>query len=154
MIILYDVSARDNRLVLGTGNRSEALLGYTTVHGDNASALNPLGKLYKTEVRTLAKFLGLPEAVILKPPSADLWVGQTDEDELGFTYAEVDRLLHHMIDEGLSDRKLGALGFNLTFISQVRERVRGMAFKRRPAPVAEIPGRPDPDTENQPQGDG
>jgi NAD+ synthase len=85
MIVLYDRSARDGSLVLGTGNRTEDLLGYTTMYGDNACALNPLGKLYKTEVRLLAAHLGLPEAVLLKAPSADLWEGQSDEDELGFS---------------------------------------------------------------------
>jgi NAD+ synthase len=144
MILLYDVSARDDLLVLGTGHRSASLLGYTTIYGDSACALNPLGKLYKTEIRILAVYLGLPAAVIRKPPSADLWVGQADEDELGFTYSEVDRILHHMIDEGLGDRQLATLGFNPELVQEVRDRVRTSAFKRHLPPVAEFPNRPDP----------
>jgi len=143
MVILYDLSARDNSLVLGTGNRSEALLGYTTLYGDSACALNPLGRLYKTEIRLLAADLGLPEAVILKPPSADLWVGQADEDELGFTYAEADQLLHHLIDEGLGEKQIEALGIAPDLTRRIQERVQGMAFKRRMPPLAPIAGRTD-----------
>ncbi|MHB8077850.1 MAG: NAD+ synthase [Candidatus Krumholzibacteriia bacterium] len=141
MIALYDLSAREQALVLGTGNRSEILLGYTTLYGDAACGLNPIGNLYKTEIRALAAHLGLPEAVIQKPPSADLWVGQADEEELGFTYAEVDRLLHHLVDEELGDRQLAALGFAPVLVTQVRTRVRKMAFKRRQPPMADFPGR-------------
>ncbi len=147
MIALFDVSRRENRLVLGTGNRSEFLLGYTTLHGDAACGLNPLAALYKSEVRALARHLGLPAAVLDKPPSADLWVGQADEDELGFTYAEADRLLHHMCDEGLGDRQLAALGFAPALVARVRERVAAMAFKRRPPLFAAFPGRPLPPEE-------
>ncbi len=145
MIVLYDISRREGLLVLGTGNRSEALLGYTTLHGDNACGLNPLGQLYKTEIRLLAAHLDLPEAVILKPPSADLWIGQFDEDELGFSYAEADRILHHLVDVGLGERQIAALGFAPELVRKVNERMRAMAFKRALPPVAEFPGRPDPD---------
>ena len=145
MIVLYDISARDGSLVLGTGNRTESLLGYTTMFGDNACALNPVGDLYKTEIRLLSRHLGLPEAVLTKAPSADLWEGQADEDELGFTYAEVDRLLVHMIDQDLGPRQLAALGFSPDLILQVSQRVQAMAFKRVASPVARFPGRVDPD---------
>jgi len=144
MIALFDLSSRERALVLGTGNRSEILLGYTTLHGDAACGLNPIGNLYKTEIRALAGHLGLPEAVIHKPPSADLWVGQADEEELGFTYAEVDRLLHHMVDEELGDRQLAALGFAPDLVLQVRARVRAMGFKRRLPLMARFPDRPLP----------
>ena len=148
MIVLYDISARDGSLVLGTGNRTEDLLGYTTMFGDNACALNPLGQLYKTEIRLLARCLGLPEAVLTKVPSADLWEGQADEDELGYTYAEVDRLLVHMVDQGLGPKQLETLGFASTLIGRVAGRVKSMAFKRSAPPVAVFPGRVDPDGEN------
>jgi NAD+ synthase len=147
MIVLYDRSARDGSLVLGTGNRTEALLGYTTLYGDNACALNPIGQLYKTEVRHLAAWLGLPESVRTKAPSADLWAGQADEDELGFTYAEADALLHHLVDERLGPKQLNALGFAPELVARVRARMRAMAFKRQLPPVAAMPGRPDPDAE-------
>jgi len=145
MMILYDLSARDDSLVLGTGNRSEWLLGYTTLYGDNACALNPLGDLYKTEIRLLAAFLGLPDVLLHKAPSADLWSGQADEDELGFTYAEADRLLHHLVDERLGKQQLLALGFQSALIERVRNRLSGATFKRLLPPVAAFPGRPHPD---------
>jgi NAD+ synthetase len=144
MIALFDASRRDGTLVLGTGNRTEWLLGYTTLHGDAACGLNPLGQLYKTEIRLLADHLDLPRAVLLKQPSADLWEGQADEDELGFTYAEADRLLHHLVDEGLAPRQLASLGFAPALIEAVTGRLRAMAFKRQPAPVCAF-GRPAPD---------
>ena len=145
MIVLYDCSARLNALVLGTGNRTEGLLGYTTMFGDNACALNPIGRLYKTEVRLLSAWLELPSQMLTKAPSADLWEGQADEDELGFTYAEVDHLLHHLVDQGLGPKRLAALGFAADLIEPVLARVRSMAFKRVLPPVAEFPGREDPD---------
>ncbi len=145
MIVLYDRSARDGSLVLGTGNRTEALLGYTTLYGDSACALNPIGQLYKTEIRTLCAHLGLPDAVLTKAPSADLWEGQADEDELGVTYAEVDRLLVHMVDEGLGVGQLTALGFAADLIERVQQRVRSMSFKRAAPPVCVFPGRRNPD---------
>ncbi len=145
MIVLYDLSARDDALVLGTGNRTEALLGYTTLFGDSACALNPLAQLYKTEVRLLSRHLDLPESVLTKAPSADLWEGQSDEDELGFTYAEVDRLFHHMIDCHVPAAQLIELGFSAELVEKVSQRVQAMAFKRLPAPVAIMGGRVDPD---------
>jgi len=147
MMILYDLSAREGRLVLGTGNRTECLLGYTTLFGDSACALNPLGQLYKTEVNLLASYLELPETVRTKQPSADLWEGQTDEDELGFTYAEADRLLLHMIDEQLAEKQLISLGFSKNLVDTISKRVVQMRFKRVPVPVADFPGRQDPDWE-------
>lgn len=146
MIVLYDRSAREGALVLGTGNRTEGLLGYTTMHGDNACGLNPIGQLYKTEIRLLAAWLGLPEAVITKAPSADLWEGQADEDELGFTYAEVDGLLHLLVDQDLGPRRLEALGYAPALVEKVSARMRAMAFKRQTPPVAAFEGRRDPDT--------
>ena len=148
MIVLYDRSAREDALVLGTGNRTEALLGYTTLHGDAACALNPLGQLYKTEVRLLAAWLGVPETVREKAPSADLWAGQTDEDELGVTYAEADEILHALVDDGLSPARVAAGGHDPQLVTRLAARVTAMAFKRNPPPVAVFPGRRDPDAEH------
>lgn len=144
MITLYDASQARRALVLGTGNRTEWLLGYTTLHGDAACGLNPVAQLYKTEVRLLAQHLGLPDAVITKAPSADLWAGQSDEDELGFTYAEADRLLHHLVDERLAPRQLASLGFAPELVERVTARMRSQAFKRTLPPVCSF-DRPHPD---------
>jgi len=144
MIILYDVSARDRSLVLGTGNRTETLLGYATLFGDAAFALNPLGDLYKAEVRALARHLDLPRAILDKAPSADLWAGQTDEDELGYTYDEADQILHALVDEGLGARQLAALGFASDLVAAVTARVEAQAFKWLPIPTAHFPDRPMP----------
>ncbi len=141
MIVLYDRSAREKALVIGASNKSELMLGYGTLHGDLASAINPIGDLYKTQVWDLARHLGLPESVIVKKPTADLWEGQTDEDELGFTYQEVDRLLYYMIDERRSDTELQGLGYSKSFIHQVREMVRKNQFKRRMPLIAKISNR-------------
>ncbi len=145
MITLYDASQARDSLVLGTGNRTEWLLGYTTLHGDAACGLNPVAQLYKTEVRLLADHLGLPREVLTKAPSADLWEGQADEDELGFTYAEADRLLHHLVDEGLEPRQLAALGFAPALVEKVAARMRSQHFKRVLPPVCGF-GRPSPET--------
>lgn len=144
MILLFDASQARRALVLGTGNRTEWLLGYTTLHGDAACGLNPLGQLYKAEVRALAQHLGLPREVLDKAPSADLWTGQTDEGELGFTYAEADRVLHHHVDEGLQARQLAALGLEPALVDRVLARMRAQAFKRDLPPVCDL-GRPHPD---------
>jgi len=138
MIVLYDLSSRDRALVLGTSNKTEILLGYGTLYGDTACALNPLGDLYKTQVVQLARAMGVPEQIIAKPPSADLWEGQTDEGELGFTYAEVDRLLYYMTDEGRSDEELAELGFSRRLMEDVKAMVRRNQFKRRPPLVAKV----------------
>jgi NAD+ synthase len=141
MSILYDISLARGALVVGTSNKTELLLGYGTIHGDMAHALNPLGDLYKTQVFALARHLGLPAAVIEKAPSADLWEGQSDEDELGFEYAQVDLLLHHMVDERRSRAELRALGFADSFVDQIRRRVRDSQYKRRPPLIAKLSNR-------------
>ena len=141
MSILYDVSWARGALVAGTSNKTELLLGYGTIHGDMAHALNPLGDLYKTQVYALARHLGLPEEVIAKAPSADLWEGQSDEDELGFQYALVDLLLHHMVDERRTRAELRALGFADDFVHQIETRVRDSQYKRRPPLIAKLSNR-------------
>lgn len=138
MSVLYDFSAREKALVIGTGNKTETLLGYCTLHGDAAYAFNPIGDLYKSQVRLLAKELGVPERIIDKPPSADLWKGQTDEKELGITYDQVDRLLYYLVDKRYSPSRLKKLGFKPSFIKKVIGIMKGSDFKRKPAPIAGI----------------
>ncbi len=130
MILLYDQSAAFDALPIGTSNKTEILLGYTTLWGDMASALNPLGDLYKTQVRQLARALNIPQPILDKPPSADLWQGQTDEAELGFTYAQVDPLLFLLVDKRYSPQECVQAGFEETFVKKVVERVRRNQFKR------------------------
>lgn len=138
MIMLYDVSAREQGLVIGTSNKTELMLGYGTLHGDMASAVNPVGDLYKTQIWHLAEWLGLPKHIIEKKPTADLWAGQTDEGELGFKYADLDRLLYYMIDERRTDEELSDLGFRTEFVGKMRKTVRKNQFKRSPPVIAKI----------------
>jgi NAD+ synthase len=141
MIVGYDQSEAFRGLVVGTGNKTEILLGYTTLYGDSACALNPIGDLYKTQVRQLARALKIPEVIIVKPPSADLWSGQTDEGELGFTYEDVDKLLYLLIDQRFSPEDCVEAGFNEKFVRQVIERVRRYQFKRILPPIAKLTNR-------------
>jgi len=140
MCVLYDQAKHRGALVLGTGNRSETLLGYTTLHGDAACDLAPLAGLYKTQVWRLAEAAGVPAGIVAKPPSADLWPGQTDEGEMGLAYREVDRLLVLMVDGKKADRELVDAGFSADYVSRVRGMVTAGEFKRRPPPVPEMPG--------------
>jgi len=141
MSILYDLSFAERALVIGTSNKTELLLGYSTVHGDMAHALNPLGDLYKTQVWALARALGLPDRVVDKPPSADLWEGQSDEEELGFQYALVDVLLYYLVDERRTRVELRALGYADDFIDLIVQRVRDSQYKRRPPVIAKLSAR-------------
>ena len=138
MMRLFDYSREHHALVIGTSNKTELLLGYGTWYGDLACSINPIGDLYKTQIRQLADFLGLPRAIIAKPPSADLWPGQTDEGELGFTYEEVDRLLYLMIDCDYSIRALAEIGFSPEFIRRVVDRITGSQFKRSLPTIAKL----------------
>jgi len=141
MVILYDRSARDNALVLGTSNKTELLLGYGTLHGDMASALNPIGDLYKTQVRRLARHLGVPGPIVEKPPSADLWPDQEDEDELGFSYESVDRLLALLVDARVSPETAVKEGFSREMVERVRNLVLRSQFKRRLPVIAKVSTR-------------
>ena len=141
MTVLYDHSAFLSALVLGTSNKTELLLGYGTLYGDMASALNPIGDLYKTQVRSLARHLKVPAEIIHKAPSADLWAGQTDEEELGFTYEAVDRLLYYMVDRRFEADDLVQLGFEARFIEAVYRRIQTSQYKRRPPVIAKISAR-------------
>ncbi len=141
MIVAYDQSEAFKGLVIGTGNKTEILLGYTTLYGDSANALNPLGDLYKTQVRQLSQAMGVPQSIIDKAPSADLWVGQTDEGELGYTYAEVDKLLLLLVDHRYTPEECIEAGFSPAFVKAVVERVRRNQFKRILPPIAKLTNR-------------
>jgi NAD+ synthase len=141
MTILYDHSAALSALVLGTSNKSELMLGYGTLYGDMASAINPLGDLFKTQVWQLARHVGVPEEIMQKKPSADLWEGQTDEEELGFTYEEVDQVLMLMIDKRYEIADLVGAGFDEKFVRKVFEMVQSSQFKRRLPVIAKVSGR-------------
>ncbi|MCP4725860.1 MAG: NAD+ synthase [bacterium] len=141
MAVLYDISARENGLVVGTSNKSELLLGYGTIFGDLACAINPIGDLYKTQLRQLAKNLGIPSKILKKKPSADLIVGQTDEADLGFSYEKVDPLLYLLIDEQLPEEDLAEYGYSPKFVENVVKRIRKNHYKRIPPLIAKVSKR-------------
>lgn len=141
MIVLYDQSVPFKGLVMGTSNKTEMLLGYSTVFGDAAAALQPIGDLYKTQVRQLAGALGVPERVIQRAPSADLWEGQTDEGELGFTYDAVDRLLYLLVDQRYRPETCVEEGFDAAFVDRVVRMMRQNHFKRVMPPIAKLSQR-------------
>lgn len=138
MIVLYDLSAREKALVIGTSNKTEILVGYGTQHGDLASAINPLGDLYKSQIWQLADTLGIPKQIVEKAPTADLWEGQTDEGEIGVTYAKLDALLFELVDERHSDEELIQMGFDDSLIKKVRSLIQKNQFKRRPPLIAKV----------------
>ncbi|HZM20870.1 MAG TPA: NAD+ synthase [Anaerolineales bacterium] len=141
MIVLYDQSEVFKGLAIGTSNKTEILLGYSTLWGDMASALNPIGDLYKTQVRQLSHALNIPSVIVDKAPSADLWAGQTDEGELGFTYEAVDKLLYLLVDQRYSQQECVEEGFDEKFVSSVIMRVRRNQFKRMMPPIAKLSNR-------------
>lgn len=138
MIILYDLAKKQEALVCGTENKSEYLLGYYTRFGDEASDLEPLKNLYKTEVKQLAKYLGVPDQIINQPPSAGLWQGQTDEKELGFSYQQADPILHLYFDQGCSWKEILKKDFNPQVIKKVRKWVKENEFKKKVPFVPQI----------------
>ena len=141
MIVLYDKTEVFKGLPIGTSNKTEILLGYSTLWGDMASAINPIGDLYKTQVRQLSRALGIPAPIIDKPPSADLWAGQTDEDELGFSYEQVDQLLFLLVDQRYSPQECMEEGFDGKFVNAVITRIRRNQFKRMMPPIAKLSNR-------------
>jgi NAD+ synthase len=138
MSVLYDRSVTFGALVVGTGNKTESLIGYTTLFGDAACAFNPIGDLYKSQVRQVAAAIGVPEAIIRKAPSADLWPGQTDETEAGFTYHELDRVLFWRIDRRRSVDEMVAMGFDRGTVERVDRMVATSEFKRQVPPIAKL----------------
>ena len=141
MTILFDHSALLRALVLGTSNKTELLLGYGTLYGDMASALNPIGDIYKSQVWQLSRAMGVPKEVIEKQPSADLWAGQTDEEELGFSYRQVDELLYRMVDQRLTKAELVADGFEHEFVESIYAKIQNSHFKRRLPIIAKVSNR-------------
>ena len=138
MAVLYDRSVTWGGLVVGTGNKTESLIGYTTLFGDNACAFNPIGDLYKSQVRQVAAAIGVPDQIIRKAPSADLWPGQTDEAEAGFDYPTLDRLLFWRIDKRRSIDEVVALGFTREMVERVDRMVASSEFKRQVPPIAKL----------------
>ncbi len=141
MIVLYDQSAEHGLLPMGTSNKTEFLLGYSTIYGDSGVALHPIADLYKYQVRQLSRALGVPQPVIDKAPSADLWEGQTDEGELGFTYEAVDQVLFLLVDERYTVDQVIAEGFDAEFVKKVWRRVKANHYKRTMPNVAKLSGR-------------
>jgi NAD+ synthase len=138
MIVLYDRSAAFDALVCGTSNKTEALLGYGTLHGDMAAAIQPIGDLYKSQLRAVATELGVPAEIIAKPPSADLWPGQTDEGELGASYEDLDRILFALVDRRWTVDRCVRAGLDERLVRWAERRVAQMEFKRQVAPVAKV----------------
>jgi NAD+ synthase len=141
MTILYDQSSAWQGLVIGTSNKTELLLGYGTIYGDMASAINPIGDLYKTQVWQLADAVGVPTAIVQKAPSADLWEGQSDETELGFQYRMIDQLLYYVVDHRYSVAELKQLGFDEAFVAAILRRMRDNQYKRRLPVIAKLSSR-------------
>jgi NAD+ synthase len=138
MSVLYDVSSRERSLVIGTSNKSELLLGYGTIFGDIACAINPIGEMYKSDEYEFARVLGVTEAILTKAPSADLWEGQSDEEELGFTYKQMDDVLKLFVDEKKSKEELLSLGFEEKLIDMLDYRIKSNAFKGKLPTIANI----------------
>jgi NAD+ synthase len=138
MVVLYDRSAAFDGLVCGTSNKTEALLGYGTQYGDMAAALQPIGDLYKSQLRAVASCLGVPETILAKPPSADLWPGQTDEAELGAGYDDLDRILYALVDRRWSRQRCVAAGLDAELVAWVAQRVARYEYKRQVPPVAKV----------------
>ena len=138
MTILYDLSMVENALVLGTSNKTELLLGYGTLFGDMASAVNPIGDLYKTQVWQLADSMGVPEKVVEKPPTADLWAGQSDQDEIGYSYADIDRIFHYLVDYRMSTKQVISRGFESDLAEYVARLLRQSQYKRRMPVLAKL----------------
>ncbi len=141
MSILYDFSAREKAIILGTSNKTELLLGYGTIHGDMACGINPLGDLYKTQIKQLAEHLQVPEKIRNKTPTAGLWPGQTDEGELGLTYDEIDKILFELVDLRREKKKIIASGFKREAVNKVLKLIKKSEFKRRLPIIPKISSR-------------
>jgi NAD+ synthase len=141
MCVLYDFSTKNNTMVIGTSNKTELLLGYGTIFGDLASGINPIGDLYKTQILQLADYLRIPEKIIKKAPSADLWAGQTDEGEIGYTYQQIDSLLYYLVDLRYSEEMILDLHFSKKMLKDLQNMIKKSQFKRRPPLIAKLSNR-------------
>lgn len=138
MSVLYDFSGRKGALVVGTSNKSEILIGYSTIFGDSAAAFLPIGDLYKTQVFALARYLGIPQVIIDKKPTADLWQDQTDEGEIGVTYGDLDEVLYQLVDLRMSEGEVEAAGFALPTIQKIKRMMMNSQYKRTMPPVCKL----------------
>ncbi len=141
MSILYDFSIRKRALVLGTSNKTELLIGYGTIHGDMACAINPLGDLYKTQIRQLARHLDIPDKIQNKSPSAGLWTDQTDEGEIGLSYDEIDQILFQIVDQRKSKEEITSQGFKKENVEKIIRLIKNSEFKRKLPPIPKISAR-------------
>jgi NAD+ synthase len=141
MSVLYDFSAREKALVAGTSNKSESLIGYSTLYGDSAAAFLPIGDLYKTQVFILARHLGIPEEIIAKKPSADLWKDQTDEGEIGITYKELDEILFQLVDLRMKAEEIKQAGYSMKNIQRIKKMIVNSQYKRTVPPVCKLQAR-------------
>jgi len=138
MSVLYDISARERSIVVGTSNKSELLLGYGTIYGDLACAINPIGNIYKSDLFDFARFLGVTESIVNKAPSADFYEGQSDESDLGYIYSRIDEFLKAFVDNNSSKDELLKLGFEEEMIEKIIKRVKINSFKRELPKIAQI----------------
>lgn len=141
MSILYDFSAREKAMILGTSNKTELLIGYGTIHGDMACGINPMGDLYKTQIRELGAYLKIPAEILAKKPTAGLWPGQTDEDEIGISYEELDQILYHLVDLRQSPDEVARAGFDPQKIRRIIDMIKKSEFKRKMPPIAKVSSR-------------
>lgn len=138
MAILYDYSAKENALVIGTSNKTEILLGYSTQFGDSASAFNPIGDIYKTNIWKLSEYLNIPKEIIIKKPSADLWEGQTDEQELGFSYLIADEILYRIIEEEKTVEEIVLEGYPEEVVKKIKNKIKNSHYKRKLPVIAKL----------------
>ena len=141
MSVLYDFSAREGALILGTSNKTELLIGYGTIHGDLACGINPMGDLYKTQVRELAAHLGVPARIRQKTPTAGLWPGQTDEGDIGMTYGEIDGILFELVDQRKAPAEVVKSGFPAKSVKKIVSLIKNSEFKRKMPPIAKLSTR-------------